>query len=265
LSSSPASLRLVPGLAGTAMIPIAAALARRAGGTRAGLYGAATVAVLPELVHLSRDARMYALAGTLVTACSLALWRAVERPSVGRLSVLAACVALAVHTQYFAALAVAVQLAAAARVLRAGRAAMRRAAAAAAAGGLTLVPWLIAASAQFQHNQTPFWMSRVTAASLGDAAADLFQGDAAAGTQLATRTLQDLCIGIAALAGLVVLVVALRTPWPRFRPTAYLAIAGLGAMAALVALSLFRPLFDPRYLSVLWGPSLPLLGIGLAR
>jgi len=36
-------------------------------------------------------------------------------------------------------------------------------------------------------------------------------------------------------------------------------------MAALVALSLFRPLFDPRYLSVLWGPSLPLLGIGLAR
>jgi hypothetical protein len=33
----------------------------------------------------------------------------------------------------------------------------------------------------------------------------------------------------------------------------------------LLALSLYRPIFDPRYASVAWGPPLVLLGIGLSR
>ena len=110
LSTSPAALRLVPALAGTIAVPVAAALGRRVAGDRAGLFAAAAFAAFPAFVISSRDARMYSLATALVVAAALALWRAAERPSLGRLALYAVCVCLAVHSHYFAVLAVGAQL-----------------------------------------------------------------------------------------------------------------------------------------------------------
>ncbi len=61
-----------------------AAVGRRIAGERAALWTALVVAVLPATVAASRDARPYALAGCLVVAATVLLWRALERPSTAR-------------------------------------------------------------------------------------------------------------------------------------------------------------------------------------
>src|SRR5207248_2415973 len=86
-STSPGALRLVSALAGTAAVPLAAALGRRLAGDRGGILAALAVAADPALLAWSRDARMYSLAATLVLAAALALWRAAEASSPGRLLV----------------------------------------------------------------------------------------------------------------------------------------------------------------------------------
>ncbi len=113
LWSGPAALRLAAALAGAGAIPLGAALGRRIGGDRGGLVTALLCALTPALVLSARDARMYALATTLVMASTLLLWRAVERPSRLRWGAYAAVTALAV-------------LHAVLRALRGGRAAGRR-------------------------------------------------------------------------------------------------------------------------------------------
>lgn len=107
LSSSPAAVRIVSALAGIALIPLVAALARRIAGDASALWAAAIVAVLPTTVMLSGFARMYGLAGTLAVAAALLLWRAVERPSPGRWTAYAAVAAAGLWTDYFVALALA--------------------------------------------------------------------------------------------------------------------------------------------------------------
>ena len=104
-----AALRLVPALAGIALIPLLAALARRVAGDAAGLWAAAFTAVLPATLLVSLNARMYAPAGTLVVAAALLGWRAVEagRAGRGRWAAYAAVAAAAVWTDYFAAPALA--------------------------------------------------------------------------------------------------------------------------------------------------------------
>src|ERR1700726_1036032 len=107
VSASASALRLVPALAGAAAIPIIAALGRRIGGDRAGVMSAVLAAVAPALVLSARDARMYALATTLVLAATLLLWRAVEKPSPARWVAYFGVTTLALYTDYFAILAVA--------------------------------------------------------------------------------------------------------------------------------------------------------------
>ena len=158
LSSSPSLLRLPSALAGAAAIPVAAALGRRLGGDAAGLGAAAVCAALPSLVIPSRDARMYALAATLVMTFALVLWRALERPDRGRLAGLAAVTAAALLTHYLDAVAVVATLAAAALVLR-ERGAWPRVLAGVAAGAVPLAAWLPLAHAQADHAGQPFWAS----------------------------------------------------------------------------------------------------------
>jgi len=141
VAGGPAPLRLVPVLAGIALVPLLAALARRVGGDGAGLWSAAFAAVLPATLIASENARMYSLAGALVVAATLLLWRAVEGSRVERSAVerpnlrswVAYCLvaAAAVWTDYFAAVALAGVLVALA-ALRPGRRALATAGAATA-------------------------------------------------------------------------------------------------------------------------------------
>ena len=66
LGASPAALRVAPAIIGALLIPIVAALTRRCAGDRAGIVAAFICALAPALVMSSRDARMYAMATTLV-------------------------------------------------------------------------------------------------------------------------------------------------------------------------------------------------------
>jgi mannosyltransferase len=264
---APVGLRFISALAGTIAIPLGAALGRRVGGHRVGLWSASTVAVFPSLVLASRDARMYALAVTLVLATVLTLWRLVERPGWARTCVYGVCVVVALYTNYFTAFAVIAELAAALFVLRADRRRLVLAGLAATAAALTLIPWLLYARAQFSHGSSPFWVGSVGFSTIGGVIVQFFGGpsiDAGVPGGLALQVLQGVAVVIGA-AGAVVLVTRVRRLHPGWwRSCRFLGVCGLGAIGLLVVVSVWHPLVEARYASVMWGPLVCLVGVGLA-
>jgi 4-amino-4-deoxy-L-arabinose transferase-like glycosyltransferase len=257
-STSPGALRLVSALAGVAAVPVAAALGRRLHGDWAGILAAAAVAAYPQFLLTSRDTRMYALATTLVLVAALALWRAVERPTGRRLAVYALCVALAVYTHYFAVLAITGALVVALAVFRPSLRTSARLVLACAAGGVTLVPWLVVALPQFQHAGDPFWLPRVTLASVvPDLAATLALPLEQAITVMAQW--------LGAVAAVALLVAFLRRLAPeRRRDAAFLLGCAAVPTLALMLVSLYKPLYDPRFAGMFWGSAVVVLGAGLA-
>jgi uncharacterized membrane protein len=263
----PGGLRLLSVGAGTASVPIVAALARRVAGDRGGIAGAVLVAVAPAFVLTARDARMYALATTLVLASTLLMARAVERPSLPRWSLYAAVTTLALYTNYFVALAVIAQLIGALIVFRPGWRTTLTALAAVAVGVMLLVPWLVAARAQFSHASGFFWVAPVGFTSTGGEFVQFFTGQALDGwvPYIALLwTFQGLAAGAGVFAAL-----ALAWRWRSLssvgrRNAMFLLACGLGALLLMFGLSVWRPLVNARYASVIWGPLYPLIGAGLA-
>ncbi len=266
--SGPAALRLVAALSGAAAIPLGAALGRRIAGDRGGVVTAALCALTPALVLSARDARMYALATTLVMASTLLLWRAVERPSRWRWAAYAAVTALALHTQYFALFAVAAQLAALCLVLRPGRHTMLAAAVAAGAALLSLTPWLVVARAQFAHVGDAFWVTRLGFLSVVGVFLPFFSGppvDPWTPGKVTLLALQGFAAGAGVLIGCAWLVFGRRRLSPLGRRGAVF-VAGCGVVGVLLimALSAWKPVLDGRYASVVWGPLFALVGAGFA-
>jgi hypothetical protein len=114
LGRSELALRAISALAGTATVPLVFAIGRRTVSARAGLVAAALVAVSPDLVWYSQEARAYALMVALVAATLylLALATDVREPERRRDRALlgwGACAALALATHYFAIFVVAPQ------------------------------------------------------------------------------------------------------------------------------------------------------------
>jgi len=96
-------LRLLSVLLGAATVPLAGALGAELFDRRAGLVGAALLALAPAHIFYSRDARMYPLLGFLVVLALYALVRA-TRSGGARWWVLWAVASLAaVATHYYAA------------------------------------------------------------------------------------------------------------------------------------------------------------------
>ena len=264
----PAGLRALSALAGTVAIPLGAALGRRVGGDRVGLWCAGVFAVLPSLVLESCDARMYALATTLVLGAALALWRLVERPTWRRVAVYAACTGAALATNYFAAFAIVAQLGAALLVLRPSRSAVMRAVGGAGTGALVLIPWLAYVWAQFAHGAGPFWVGGVGFSTLSGVVGQFFAGPSI-DPGVPGQVWLDVVQGVVILVGLGALVwVGARwraQPPDRRRSAGYLGLAGLGAIAGLVVVSIWHPLVEARYASVMWGPLIVLMGLGIRR
>lgn len=167
------AVRALPGLLGVAMIPLAYAcgrnLARRThvDAQTAGISTALIVAVSPFAIRYSTETRMYALAMALVFLGYLALWRALDAPTIPRLVLVAAVTAALLYTSYWCAYLVAVIV-----VFLGARAFFfaprdprpaRRTLAAVLAGGVGFLPWAPTLFYQLRHTGTP-WGGRPTSA-----------------------------------------------------------------------------------------------------
>jgi len=270
VSGDAAMLRLPAALAGTAAVPLVAALARRIGGDRAGMWAALASAVVPALVLPARDARMYALSGTLVLMLTLTLWRGVERPSQRRLLTHALVFAAAVLCDYFALFAALASLLAAVAAFRPSRQVALRVATATVLGCAALLVWLPFATAQVHHAQQPFWLDGIDFAGAVRGVLSGFFGGPPIDPRLPQHAtlvaLQGVGIAGVAIAALALLLPIGRPPWVRARSSlGYVLGCGLGATLLIGLVSIARPVLDARYVSVVWTPLFALLGVGLAR
>jgi 4-amino-4-deoxy-L-arabinose transferase-like glycosyltransferase len=268
VSTSPAALRIVPVLAGTAAIPIMAALGRRVAGNNGGSWAAVIGALAPALVGSSLDARMYILATTLVLASTLCLLRATERPTLLRWALYLGLSILAVYTVYFALFALLGQIIAVAILY--GR---RRFGIAAVVGALglatvaSLTPWILVASAQLSHSAGGFWVPNLSVVSLSGGFAQFFIGapiNRWVPGYSAFLVLEGACI-VAGLIGLAAVVINRRMFQAAGAQTASLLelAAGVG-VGVILLVSLWHPLEDGRYLGTAWAPLYPLVGAGFA-
>ena len=262
----PVALRIVPAIAGIAVIPLLAALARRVGGDSAGVWAAVFVAFVPTTVMLSGFVRMYGLGATLTVAAALLLWRAVEVPVLRRWTLYVVVAAAAVWTDYFCVVALA-GIFGAALWLRPGRrvAATAFAATAIAVGSVAI--WLVAAPAQFGHAGQGFWIAPLGPVMLGGTYGQLFAGPPIHWGIPFAPLLYGLQVG-AVLAGSAALarvaVMWRRGFGPDARRAAAYCLVSTGGVALLALVSIWRPVLDARYASVMWLPLLALAGVGLA-
>ncbi len=158
--------RSLSGVLGLATLPLAYFAGLRLGGLdpdrRAwvGWGSVVVVATSPFAIRYSTEARMYMLEVFLVLAGYLALRRAMDAPSIGRLALVAVVVAALLYTQYWAvyllaAVAAVLVWAALRRGGPEGSAAVR-CLGALAVGGLAFVPWLPTFLYQARHTGTPW-------------------------------------------------------------------------------------------------------------
>jgi hypothetical protein len=218
-------------------------------------------------VLASRDARPYALAGTLTLAAFLLLLRATERPTPPRWLAYAVVAAAALWTEYFAIFALAAMLIGVAWWLRPAWRLRLLAGPATAAALLSLAPWLLAARAQFQHAETPFWVEPVGLKTVSGTLLQFFSGppiDPGIPWKIPLQVLQGIAIGCGALSLLLLVLRRHRLSPPERGAAALCAIAGGGGVVLLTAVSLWHPLLEARYASVVWSPLLALVGVGLS-
>jgi 4-amino-4-deoxy-L-arabinose transferase-like glycosyltransferase len=267
VSTSPAMLRLFPVLVGSAAIPIIAALGRRVAGDAGGIWAAVIGAVAPALMVSSLDARMYVLATTLVLAATLCLLRALERPSALRWALYAALAILAVYTVYFALFAVFAQVVTVAVIHRRKLATVVLVAALGAATLVSLVPWVIAASAQLSHSASAFWVPRLSISSLFGGLEQFFTGP-----PLNTWVSGFGALRVLELAGdatgclVLVALFAYRRRLSAAGGDAarFLALAVTVGVGVMLLASFYHPLEDGKYLSTAWAPLYALVGAGFA-
>ncbi len=164
--SGDVAVRAFSGLLGIALLPLMYLAGRRLGGTdpvrRRWVAWSAVliVACSPFAIRYSNETRMYMLAMVLVVLGYLAVWRAVEHPSIGRLIPIALVTAALLYTQYWAFFLVGVvgasQLWLVIRRRDEARATAFRILVAIAIGCLLFVPWLPTFAYQMAHTGTPW-------------------------------------------------------------------------------------------------------------
>jgi mannosyltransferase len=148
------ALRLPSALAGIATVPVVWAIGQELSGRRAGLIGAAIVAVNPLFVWYSQEARAYGLFVFFAALAMLCFVRLLRVPSARRAAWFALSGALALLTHYFAVYLLIPMVLLLLRERSARRAALP-AAAALAVVGLALLPLI---SAQGGHGTQ--WIGR---------------------------------------------------------------------------------------------------------
>jgi mannosyltransferase len=155
------AVRSLSALFSIATLPLAWYAGRRLGGRRVAWLALLVVAASPYAVEFATSARMYALVMLLVFAGYLLTLRALERPTLPRLALVALLTAGLVYTQYWCFYLLAVAgLLLVGRAWRAGPGEVRRATTrvigAVVLGGLAFIPWLPTFVYQAKHTGTPW-------------------------------------------------------------------------------------------------------------
>jgi 4-amino-4-deoxy-L-arabinose transferase-like glycosyltransferase len=99
--SGEAALRLVPALAGFAAIPLCYLLGKSSGGPIAGFISSIFWALHPMAIWYARDAKPYALAGTLSAACLLLYLEYRKNPQVQFIVLAIPALAIGLLTHYY--------------------------------------------------------------------------------------------------------------------------------------------------------------------
>ncbi|CAN5706603.1 hypothetical protein BH10ACT1_BH10ACT1_36150 [soil metagenome] len=244
--TSALAVRSLSGIISLAMLPLIWAAGRRLGGRRTAAVATVLLATSPFSVRYATETRMYALCGLLALAGLLAVLRATERPTPGRLVLVAAVAGATVLTHYWGIWLVgAAVISLLARAWRRpdGRRTDAKVLAALVVGSMAFVPWLSTAAFQAQHTGTPWARSVEPLDAVFDTLLDLGGGKWVGGRLLGP------------LLGLLVLLALVAVPMERWRlavdlrtvPGARreLAVAGatmlLGLGAAVAASSAYQP------------------------
>ena len=198
------AVRSLSAVASAAMLPVAWAIGRRLGSERAAWGSVVVLAANPFAIRYATEARMYSLVALEVAVGLLAALRAYERPTLARLSLVAAAAAAVLYTHYWG-----VYLLAAAGLVLVVRAWRRsptwpqrlagrdaRLLAALALGGLGWVPWVPTFLEQAAHTGTPW------ATPVGPAALITVLGEFGGGGSEGARVL-SLLLAILVLLGLL--------------------------------------------------------------
>jgi len=269
--SSDLAVRSLSGVLGVAMLPLAYLAALRVG-VSARLAPAArrwlawatllVVAASPYAIRYSTEARMYVLAMDLVFVGYLALWWALDRPTVWRLGAVSLVTVALMLTQYWALFLLVVvgviELARAIWAPRPERGTARRIVGALVVGGVLFLPWLPTFLYQQQHTGTP-WDARANPPiHFGLAFLDFAGGSTSEGWAL---LLPIVVLGLLGLFGRAVdarhvdldlgTAPGVRWEW----------LVGVTTLVLGLCLSFAAGTgFQPRYAAVMW----PLVALGVA-
>ena len=225
---------------------------------RAAWYAVALLAASPFAIRYATEARMYSLVVLLTALGVVAVDRALERPTVGRLAPLAVLGGALMLTHYWAAFVVM----ATAAVVLAWRRAKRVALALLVGAGVAVLPWLPVLLYQVRHTGTP-WSAAPGLHVVVDAVHDFAGGRTQTGAFLTLVLLALVVVGVwgrAAGPGAV----ELRWPGER-RPGAVAALCFGGLLVGTLFSVVLRSGFAPRYAAIALVPFLLVAAAGLGK
>ena len=255
------AVRSLSSVCSVASLPLAWMAGRRVGGRTAAAGTLVVVASSPFAIRYATEARMYSLVGLLVLAGFLALSKALQKPTAGRLVAIGLVTAALLLSHYWAVYLLAATGLALVPLARRGprREAARRVLVAMAGGGVVFAPWLPVFVYQARHTGTP-WAYPPNPVSIIDTLSDY-----AGGHRWLAPFLLLMLLGLTALGvfGRSIdghhVELDLRTR-PRARP---LAVAAFGTMGlAVVAGMVTHAGFVTRYTAVVFPLVALLAGLG---
>ncbi len=157
--SGDAAVRSLSGVFAVAALPALWFAGRRLGGTTGAWVSVVLLSASPFATHYATETRMYSLVTLLAVLGLLAVLRALEQPTLGRLSLVTLDAALLLYSHYWSLYLVAVCFGLVAwRGWRKGDVAARRVALSLVAAGAAFLPWLPVLAYQAKHTGTP-WAS----------------------------------------------------------------------------------------------------------
>ena len=174
LGTSDIAVRSLPGTIGVVTLPLAWYAGRRAGGTATAWATVVVLASNPFAVRYATEVRMYGLEILLVFAGILALRRALERPSAGRVALFGLIVALLLYTQYWAFYLLGVVFALLLALALRGPhvAAARRLLIGLFVGAVAFAPWVPTFLYQSAHTGTPWGEAVLPGIPIGETFSD---------------------------------------------------------------------------------------------
>jgi 4-amino-4-deoxy-L-arabinose transferase-like glycosyltransferase len=168
--SSNLGARSLSGVATVASFPLAYFCGKRIAGRAMGWIAVVVLSVNAYVVIYATTARMYALEQFLVFAGILAVRRAFEKPTVGRVALVGFLVAVLIYTQYwgfYITAALVLLLLGTFRYAPEHADAAKRLLVSVFVGLLTFIPWLPTFLYQAKHTGTPWGKSILPAAPIG--------------------------------------------------------------------------------------------------